>query len=74
MRFLTTLLYIICSIAFFIAAISIIRYLLATEFPTHSDVFWIGAQAGVLGVSVLILLALGLLLLYCIATRKPQTT
>jgi len=70
MRVLTTLLHVISSIILFIAAISIIRYLFTAEFPTHSDVFWVGAQAGALGVSALILLTFGLLLLHRIATHK----
>jgi hypothetical protein len=71
----TVLLYAIGSIMLILATISIAWYLLATEFPTHSDVFWTGVQGGVLGVLSLIFLAFGLLFLYRIAVRlrKPQT-
>jgi len=72
MKFLTILLYVISLIIFFAIVTSIIWYFLTTKFPTHSDVFWLGVQAGALGVLAIIFLILGLLFLhrFVITARK----
>jgi uncharacterized BrkB/YihY/UPF0761 family membrane protein len=60
----STVLCVIGSIMLFLVTISIVWHLLAAEFPTHSDVFWIGVQSGALGVLSIIFLAFGLFFLY----------
>ena len=41
-----------------IASISILWRLLAVRYPTHSDVFFMGVEAGVLAISLLVCLFL----------------
>ncbi|MEM2514334.1 MAG: hypothetical protein QXR45_06125 [Candidatus Bathyarchaeia archaeon] len=61
---LTVLLYGVASITLTVLSISIIWHLSTTEFPAHSDVFWIGVQSGALGVLSITLLILGLFFAY----------
>lgn len=61
--------YIIGSIILIFTTVLIIYHLLTTKFPTHSDVFWIGVQVGVLGTISLIFLIIGLFPLYNIVKR-----
>jgi len=57
------------SVVLIFAAISIAWQLLTTKYPTHSDVFWMGVECGVLGILSLGLFASGLFLLYHAAVR-----
>jgi len=50
-----------------ILGISIVLHLFTAEFPTHSDVFWIGVQSGALGILSILFFVFSLFLLYRIA-------
>lgn len=62
---LAQLLYAFGPIILILAAVSIVWHLTTTEFPTHSDVFWIGVQFGAFGVLSIIFFASGLPISYC---------
>jgi len=53
-----------------ILSTSIVWHLLTAEFPTHSDVFWIGVQSGALSILSILFFIFGLFLLYRIATKR----
>jgi uncharacterized membrane protein YcjF (UPF0283 family) len=57
-----------------IVSISIVWQLLTANYPTHSDVFFTGVEAGVLAVVLLVCLALiGFFLYRLVALSKKRT-
>jgi hypothetical protein len=57
-----------------IVSISIVWQLLTANYPTHSDVFFMGVEAGVLAVVLLVCLALiGFFLYRLVALSKKRT-
>jgi len=59
---------------FVIISILITQRLLTAEYPTHSDVFFMGVECGVLVVVLLICLFLICLLLYCLVPKSYSRT
>jgi len=57
-----------------IISISIIWQLLAADYPTHSDVFFMGVEAGALAVVLLISLPLMGFLIYRLVTMPKNKT
>lgn len=66
---LSVMLYVIISVILIFTAIFIAWQLFTTKYPTHSDVFWIGVQCGVLGILSLILFTIGLFFLFRLVVR-----
>ena len=57
-----------------IVSISIAWQLLTADYPTHSDVFFLGVEAGALGVVLLVCLVLTGFLLYRLMMLPKRTT
>lgn len=57
-----------------IVSASIIHQLFTAEYPTHSDVFFMGVECGVLVVVLLSCLFLICLLLYCLVPKSYSRT
>jgi len=57
-----------------VISISIIWQLLTANYPTHSDVFFMGVEAGALVVVLLVCLSLMSFLLYRLATMPKKKT
>ena len=57
-----------------IVSISIVWQLFSANYPTHSDVFFLGVEAGVLGVVLLVCLVLIGILLYRLIMLPKRTT
>jgi hypothetical protein len=57
-----------------IISISIIWQLLTADYPTHSDVFFMGVEAGALAVVLLVCLSLMGFLLYRLVTIPKKKT
>ena|GEM_PF-6214702 len=57
-----------------IVSISVAWQLLTSDYPTHSDVFFMGVEAGVLGVVLLVCLVLIGILLYRLIKFPKRTT
>jgi hypothetical protein len=57
-----------------IVSISIVWQLFSASYPTHSDVFFLGVEAGVLGVVLLVCLVLIGILLYRLIMLPKRTT
>jgi hypothetical protein len=57
-----------------IVSISIVWQLLTANYPTHSDVFFTGVEAGVLAVVLLVCLALIGFFLYRLVTLSKKRT
>ena len=55
-----------------VTSVLIAQRLLTAEYPTHSDVFFMGVECGVLGVVLFMCLFLICLILYRLAARKPE--
>ena len=57
-----------------IVSISIVWQLFSANYPTHSDVFFLGVEAGVFGVVLLVCLVLIGILLYRLIMLPKRTT
>jgi len=57
-----------------IVSAAIAWQLLTADYPTHSDVFFLGVEAGVLGAALIVCLVLICFLLYCLIVMPKRTT
>ena len=62
------------TIALAVISVSIIWQLLTADYPTHSDVFFMGVEAGALLVVLLVCLSLMSFLLFRRVTRPKKIT